>query len=79
MIEMNLTDTGVKKNRYNVIIYIIVLLACLVPRYISTLKFHMGLNFSYYTIVVVAVTLLNLKNIMTIRVAKNLEFSFFWI
>lgn len=73
---MRFLGAGVKKNRYNQMIYVIVLLACLVPRYISTLKIHLGLNFSYYTIAVVGIAVLSLRKIIII---KNLEFSFFWI
>ena len=73
---MRFLDISAKKNRYNSLIYVIVLLACLVPRYISTLKIHLGLNISFFTIAVVAVAAITLRQI---KIIKNIEFSFFWI
>lgn len=73
---MMLTYKSIGRNKYNTIIYVLVLLACLVPRYISTLKIHLGLNISYYTVAVMIVSLFSLRKV---KIMKKIEFSFFWI
>ena len=46
---------------FNHVIYLCVLLACLVPRYISTFKIRLGINISYYTVAVVLVWLISAR------------------
>ena len=65
--------TGVKYNR---VIYICVFLACLVPRYISTFKLHVGINISFYTIAVAIFWILSTRRIL---IKKKLEYVFFFL
>lgn len=57
-------------------IYLCVMLSCLVPRYISTFKVHMGINISLYTMAVVAVWFLISRSIV---LCKRLEYYFFFV
>ena len=61
---------------YNHILYVCVLLACLVPRYISNFKIHVGINISLYTIFVVAVFLLTVRGFAMVR---KVEYWFFLV
>ena len=63
-------------SRYNYVIYILAFLACLVPRYVSTFKLHLGISISFYTLAVVFIWLMTTRRI----VLKNrIEQYFFFI
>ena len=57
-------------------IYLCVFLACFVPRYISALKIHVGINISFFTIFVFAFWILSTRGITIIN---RIEFYFFGI
>ena len=62
--------------KVNYAIYLCVFLACLVPRYISALKLHIGIDISYYTITVVLFWLLFTRRVV---INKKIECVFFYI
>ena len=59
---------------FNYIIYLCLLLACFVPRYISVFKVRIGIELSYYTIAVMIVWLISTRSIV---IYKPIEYSFF--
>lgn len=61
---------------YNFMIYLCVFLACFVPRYISALKIHVGINISFFTIFVFAFWILSVRGIAIIN---KIEYYFFGI
>ncbi len=61
---------------HNHTVYLCVLLSCMVPRAGHTLKLHLGIDFSYYTIAVVFIWLLSIRRI---TIKRKTEYTFFVI